>query len=86
MGKQQDIWKESQWDSGIDRLAEARGLLSDQQVISVIICKQRNIDIGHLVGHTVTHYSFYNDDFSSLLEGEEDELDWVHDVKITKNQ
>ena len=45
-GQQQDIWEESQRGSGADNVAEARGLVPDQGVIAMNICKQRSVDKG----------------------------------------
>jgi hypothetical protein len=48
--KQQDSQEESQWDPSIERLAEARGLRPDQQVIAMNICKQRSVGKGNIRG------------------------------------
>ena len=44
MGQQQDVQEEYQWGSSIDRTAQARGHIPDQQVIAMNICKQRSVD------------------------------------------
>jgi hypothetical protein len=42
--QQQDASEESQWNSRMDRIAEARGLIPDQQVIAMNIWEQRSVD------------------------------------------
>lgn len=66
--KVQDIWEKSQWNSSIDRIAEARVLVPDQQVIPMNICKQMWTK-GYIVGHIVTHYSFHNENFFLFFLG-----------------
>ena len=94
--QQQDIQEEPQWGSSIDSVAESRGLRPDQQLISMTINKEVWTK-GCTVGHTVTHYSFYNDIICFLCWGrgcKGGEWVWgkvemsgigVCDVKFTKN-
>lgn len=44
------IFEESQWGSRIDRKAESRGLVPDQWVIAMNICKERSVDKGEYYG------------------------------------
>lgn len=75
-----------------DGVVEARGLVSDQQVIAMHICKQRIVGKRVCCGHTVSHCSFYNKIFFPLCWGERLQ-GWkvsanggVHDAEFTKKQ
>lgn len=42
---------------------------TDQQVIATNICKQRSMDRGYTVAHTITHCSSHGENFFPLLSG-----------------
>ena len=59
----QDIQEESQWGSSGDTVAEAGGLVPEQESLQRTFAMWTK---GYIVGHTMTHYSVYSEIISLL--------------------